>query len=287
MNNKVETPKIVLIIIITIILILSLGALFYININKNKPTDIEATITYLNKDYLIATTSNNQEYRLKNQDIFQKGDKVLFTITQIDTTKSPVEAQIIDAQLLSRSVNFTISDPVAPSETTTSQENNSTTTNTPTTQTEEQVLQYLNTTNEQLDNSQTLTQEIKEKFITIIDFIFYNQEISGYTFSQLTTSAKLQVLKLALVIDKKIETQFPNYKEQVSTKYQNTKSKLLEKYLDLTVEVCQNNQETCSSAKEGLKDLKENFNLTWSTLKEIASTGLTKLKSWYEVWRTI
>lgn len=295
MENKIESKKIALIITFTIFLIVIIGIIFATNLNKDTSIDIEATVKYVSSDYLIATTSNNEEYRLEVKEDFKEGDKILVNIDNINKKTEPIEAEVKSVKLLSRSVTFTINDPVDNKinneESSDNSSTNNQTTNTNNNEdteikTEEDVVRYIETINNEIDNNNTISEKVKSGFITIVDFIFYDSPIGGHTFSSLSTTAKLKVLKIALSIDEKIENKFPNYKENLSEKYQNIKSKVIAKYLDITTEVCANNEDTCASAKEGLSDLKENFNITWTFIKDIAGTGISKLKSWYEVWRT-
>ena len=58
----------------------------------------------------------------------------------------------------------------------------------------------------------------KGVFISIVDFIFYDGEINGITFDELTESGKKEVLKLANKIDNAIEEKVPGYKETISDK---------------------------------------------------------------------
>lgn len=57
----------------------------------------------------------------------------------------------------------------------------------------------------------------KGVFVTIVDFLFYDGEINGVTFSELTDAGKAQVLKLANKIDNAIESKLPGYKETISS----------------------------------------------------------------------
>jgi len=131
--------------------------------------------------------------------------------------------------------------------------------------------------------------KLKSGFIKVVDFLFYNGEIYDKTFSELSNSAKIKIIELALKIDSKIDEYFPGYKESISnttTKvYTNIKTKLVTLYLDTTVKICNNNPTLCEDAKEGLEELKKNFGLTWDFIKDISGIGLTKLKDWYEVWK--
>lgn len=52
------------------------------------------------------------------------------------------------------------------------------------------------------EENPTIRESAKNMFVTIVDFLFYDGEINGYTFDGLTTSAKLQLLKIGLSIDK-------------------------------------------------------------------------------------
>ena len=58
----------------------------------------------------------------------------------------------------------------------------------------------------------------KGVFITIVDFLFYDGEISGVSFGELTENGKQEVLKLANKIDNAIEEKAPGYKEAISEK---------------------------------------------------------------------
>ena len=58
----------------------------------------------------------------------------------------------------------------------------------------------------------------KGLFITIVDFLFYDGEISGVSFGELTENGKQEVLKLANKIDNAIEEKAPGYKETISEK---------------------------------------------------------------------
>ncbi len=133
------------------------------------------------------------------------------------------------------------------------------------------------------ENNPTFREKAKNAFITVIDFIFYNKEIKGHTFNDLTTSAKLQVIKIALTIDHKIEEYFPNYKDTVKDKYKDIKGQLAVKYLEFTSTLCDKvGSDTCNQAKEDFNNMKSSFGFTWSMLKELATSGKDKIKDYYE-----
>ena len=132
------------------------------------------------------------------------------------------------------------------------------------------------------DNS-SLREKAKSGFINIVDFIFYGKEIKGYTFAGLTNSAKIQVVKIALTIDHKIEEYFPNYKTIIKDKYTDIKGKLAVKYLELTSSLCDSvGEDTCNQFKEDFSNMKESFGFTWSLIKELAKSGKDSIKNYYE-----
>ena len=154
------------------------------------------------------------------------------------------------------------------------------------------VVSYFQNLNKDLDNyssDKNLGKDIKKGFVTVVDFLFYEGTINGKTFRSLSTTAKLETLKLFFAIDKKIEDYFPGYKEDISSTgskiYTDVKSEALKVYMDVTTKVCVDNSDVCKSAKDGLAELKRSFSLTWDYIKDVSEGGISKLKAWYEIWR--
>lgn len=132
----------------------------------------------------------------------------------------------------------------------------------------------------------TFKEKAKNTFVTIVDFIFYDKEVKGHTFKELSNSAKLQVIKVAFSIDSKIEEYFPDYKETIKTKYDNLKGKLASLYLEATASLCDSvGIDTCNQAKEDFNTMKNSFGFTWDLVKELAVNGKNKVKDFYESWR--
>ena len=125
---------------------------------------------------------------------------------------------------------------------------------------------------------------LKSTFIKVVDFIFYDKDINGYYFKDLTASAKLKVISLALKLDAIIDKHFPEYKEELSSSYAKAKDSLITLYLNLTSEFCKNNGATCESAKNDFALLKESLNLSWDVISSLAKSGTTKIKEWYEIF---
>jgi hypothetical protein len=130
---------------------------------------------------------------------------------------------------------------------------------------------------------------IKEGFTSVIDFIFYGGSIKGHTFSELSNTAKLKVLKFALYLDKKVDEYYPGYKENITSStgkaYSSVKSTIVRDYLNITTKVCTNNSDVCTQAKQDFSEMKTDYSLTWNLLKSIAKDGISNLSEWYKIWR--
>lgn len=147
---------------------------------------------------------------------------------------------------------------------------------------DENVLAYFNNEVNTADTKSKGT--LKNAFIKVVDFIFYDKDINGYYFKDLTASAKLKVIGLALKLDAIIDKHFPGYKEELSSSYAKAKDNLITLYLNLTSEFCKNNDSICESAKNDFSLLKESLNLSWDVIKNLAKSGTNKLKEWYEIF---
>lgn len=155
---------------------------------------------------------------------------------------------------------------------------------------EEEIVNYFEDNYNEINSNtwDNVKNNAKEYFITIVDFIFYDGEIKGHTFNDLSTSAKLKIISIALKIDSKIEDHIPGYKETISSNsskiYNNVKERLVTLYLDISVEICKNHENGCNTAKEIFKDIKDNCRIGWDFVKKLVSSGTSKLKEWYEVY---
>ncbi len=152
---------------------------------------------------------------------------------------------------------------------------------------EEQLNTYIDEVEIDLDK-ENADNKLKTTFVTLIDFLFYDGTIKGVTFSELSDTAKLKVLKIALAVDQKIDTYFPDYKEKISTTtnriYTNCKEKIVAKYFEITTKICNKDEETCTSAKNDFQDMKKYYTITWDFIKNLAQKGLSNLKEWYEIY---
>lgn len=302
MSDKLKKNNIFIIVSIFIVVLGSISAMFYINLQKNKTVDVEATVKLVGNNYIIVEDSKGEEYSLKTNQEYNVGDKVAFVIKDIDENSYPKEGTVVKIDTVSKNINFSITDDVVEesdnssvSENTTNQKDTSNdTVSSNTSSTEDDVIAYFENLNNKIatyNQDKSIGDSLKEGFVTVVDFLFYDGKIKGKTFDELSATAKLKVLKLVFSIDDRIDKYFPGYKEEISSTgqkvYTNVKAKATALYLDVTTSVCTNDPYTCESAKEGLSDLKESFSLTWDFIKEISGIGVSKLKAWYEVWKTV
>ena len=315
-----------ILIILLIILFIGASLAIYFLTKENEELNITGTVL-ISGDGYIRIETENEDYIINNiSNIYEIGDEITVTYkrSSLKDSTNPKEISAIKETLIKKNKpeeeleennttntseniingnqgkNTNLNETNGNTNTNNSPNKNHTSNNntnkTPTNNNsnnnvtsksaDEAVLEYVNTI--QSDADKGITDTLKSGFITVVDFLFYNGKIAGHTFNELTTSAKLEVLKAALWIDDKIDNVFPGYKETISNGankvYTSIKNLIVNAYLDITSNICENHDDLCTSAKEGFQDLKESFGLTWEFLKDLASSGLDKLKNWYEIW---
>lgn len=289
--------KIFIIVVLTIFVFLYL---IIFNVKKNTKVEVQAEVSKIGTNYVIVVDKDDNEYLLNTSEQYNIGDKVNIVLKNLKKG-SPCTGEIIKIDTVSRNVVFTITDEVKVNEEEKSEVvqntevkepiNNSITNNENVISNDEKVVTYFANFSNEIDNSNSFKGNIKEKFVSVVDFLFYDGVISGVTFDELTNSTKLKLLELVLKIDQKLEGKFPGYKASISENsgkvYTNIKDKVITLYFDITASVCADNGDLCESAKEGLGELKKSFSLTWDFIKNAAGSGLEKLKSWYEIWREV
>lgn len=318
MNNK---SKNILIIVLIILLILACGVIGWLFYSKsNELHEISGKVIVAGSDYVIID-SNGEDYIISDMtDDFREGDEITISYKSKNLDKSANPKSIkpegknfivrveprndvesseetenkTSSNVNNEGVSTKVQEPSTNNSNTSSSNNtnieppSNNSTSTESGDTDTLVLSYFN----ELDNdfkASTIKDSVKSGFITVVDFLFYDGKIKGHTFSELTDSAKLKVLSMAMYFDSKIEKYFPGYKESISTTtgraYNKVKETVVKTYLNLTTKICENNEELCASAKNDFSVMKKSFGLTWSLIKEIASEGASNLKSWYEIYR--
>lgn len=234
--------------------------------NNQSTITLNGKVTNKGEDYIIVEDSANNEYIIPN------------TNEEEYPIGSDVSASVKDViEQGSKNTPTTI----------TSDKVNITNEKTENKNADSEIIAYMNETESYFENT-SLQEEIKTRFITIIDFLFYNGAIKGYTLNDLSSKAKLQVLKIALSIDSKIENYMPGYKETITSTtgkiYTGIKNKIIEAYLSTTTKICNYDKTLCNDAKKDFQDMKKAFSITWNVIKDLISNGTDHLKEWYEIY---
>ena len=305
------SKKNIILIITIIILFIGASIAIYFFTKENRELNITGTVLLSGDGYIMLETKEG-DYIINNiKNSYESGDEITITYKKnsLKDSTNPKEVTALketlikenniknleenntspeDENITTNKDEVTETKPndknqeTVPIENKNNNENNNITNKSA----DEEVLEYVNAI--QSDTNNGLTSSLKSGFITIVDFLFYNGSIAGHTFNELTTTAKLEVLSIALYLDNKIDSIFPGYKESISNEankvYTSIKNLIVSTYLDITTSICSKDSDLCESAKSNFQDLKTNFGLTWDLIKNLASSGLDKLANWYEIW---
>lgn len=145
----------------------------------------------------------------------------------------------------------------------------------------------------------TLDKEtLKNTFITLTDFIFYNGTIKGITFNELAEDAKNKIIIIYESIDSKIESVYPNYKENIKETTIKTYQNVSEKLIELKDSLVNNYKanigeekynEQLDTLEESKETLKESFQPVIDEIVEESKKEYEKAKeeinNWYQTWK--
>lgn len=136
--------------------------------------------------------------------------------------------------------------------------------------------------------------QVKGVFISIVDFLFYDGEINGIKFDDLTEVGKKKVLELVIDIDSCIVNKFPTYKEDIAditkTAY-NKASELIKKGADNIKEFSkeklgEENYNTIMDEKDDLvKYTSDALEIVGNFSSKVWNSAKEKIKNWYEGFR--
>lgn len=116
----------------------------------------------------------------------------------------------------------------------------------------------------------------KEYFITGVDFIFYDKEINGVTFDDLTEEGKKVTLENLETIDGWIMEIAPDYKDKISEKYQVVKDFVSTTYYDVLESIKESlGEENYSAIQEKKNEIKDSITST-------KDKALEKVSEWYQ-----
>ena len=163
-----------------------------------------------------------------------------------------------------------------------------------------EIINYVNNLEDEVisltnsDITSTTKEKLKNTFITLTDFIFYDGTINNITFNELSISVQEKILETYTNIDKIIESYYPNYKETIKTTSQNIYTNIIEqanilkeKYKQKIGEETYNNNQKIM--EEDLNNLKDNLLPTVDYIKEKSQNTYEELKekanNWYQNYK--
>ena len=122
--------------------------------------------------------------------------------------------------------------------------------------------------------------KLRQSFITLTDFIFYDGEIKGVKFKDLTESTEEKILNLWYKLDSKIDEKYPDQKEEIksTTKYSyNTIKSKASELKDKVIDKCKESvgEDKYNSQVEKGNEVKEKT-------KEKATSIKDKISNWYK-----
>jgi len=144
--------------------------------------------------------------------------------------------------------------------------------------------------NEILESDKQFLDDVKGSFITIVDFIFFDSEINGVKFDDLTDAGKQKVLEISSNIDTKIESKYPNYKETISEKTKDAFNKagiLIKEGANNINEFAkeklgeENYNNIIESKDELIKYTKNALKTIGEFSSDLYESGKQKVKEWY------
>ncbi len=152
------------------------------------------------------------------------------------------------------------------------------------------ILDYFNTLGNNIKNnfnSDDFLEMGKKYFVYCVDFLFYDGEIKGVSFSDLTDRAKEQLLLDITTIDSLICSKYPNYKENIKEGLGTAYNKASEIIREGSKDIRNFSKEKLGEenyAKIG--EYKDLFIDTafgdWDDFVDILGKGRQKVKDWYE-----
>ena len=116
----------------------------------------------------------------------------------------------------------------------------------------------------------------KEYVITGVDFIFYDKEMNGVTFDDLTEEGKKVTLENLETIDGWIMEIAPDYKDKIGEKYQVVKDFVSTTYYDVLESIKESlGEENYSAIQEKKNEIKDSITST-------KDKALEKVSEWYQ-----
>lgn len=139
-----------------------------------------------------------------------------------------------------------------------------------------------------VDEAETNENEskLKNTFITLTDFIFYEGTIKGYTFKELTDVQKQKIITAWEKLDAKIEAKYPNYKENLKEKKDTAYTNLKEKMTSLKENISEKvGEDVVEEAKTDTENLKDVTSFYKDKATEYYNKTKDKVSDWYSNYK--
>ena len=197
------------------ILLLTVGLVIGLNINKKE--------VYTKIDMVASNSDVNN-----NNEIEVIGDTIKIEEEQVNNNTSDNSNDNIDNNVTSSNNTSSVSSSTTTNNSSKNTQSNSSNKNDVSNNTEvntyssndEIVINSLESSLTKINNGSTsdssFSDSAKGVFVSIVNFLFYDGEINGVTFDELTDSGKQKVLEIASKVDNAIESKIPGYKETIS-----------------------------------------------------------------------
>lgn len=197
------------------VLLLVIGLVIGLNINKKE--------VYTKVDMVASNSDVNN-----NNKIEVIGDTIKIEEEQVNNNSSDNSNDNIDNNVTSSNNTSSVSNSTTTNNSSKNAQSNSSNKNDVSNNTEvntyssndEIVINSLESSLTKINNGSTsdssFSDSAKGVFVSIVDFLFYDGEINGVTFNELTDSGKQKVLEIASKVDGAIESKIPGYKETIS-----------------------------------------------------------------------
>lgn len=141
------------------------------------------------------------------------------------------------------------------------------------------------------EQTESLKEKVATKFITLVDFIYYDEPIGNVYFKDLTASAQEKVRAILTRMDHAIEGKIPNYKDTLKEKYQKALNYVKTGIGNLTSAASEKIESAMGSENyqnfvDAKDDMVESFQNTAGIIADGASkayqSGKEKVSNWYQ-----
>lgn len=196
------------------VLLLVIGLVIGLNINKKEvytKVDMVASNSDVNNNNeieVIGDTIKIEEEQVNNNTSDNSNDNIDYNVTSSNNASSVSNSTTNNSSKNAQSNSSNKNDVSNNTEVNTYSSN------------DEVVINSLESSLTKINNGSTsdssFSDSAKGVFVSIVDFLFYDGEINGVTFDELTDSGKQKVLEIASKVDNAIESKIPGYKETIS-----------------------------------------------------------------------